>query len=63
VMCEAFGCLPSQVLAEEWATIRDIMEYRMLNSAKTQHNDDASKMTPEQIEAWREMVEAVESDG
>ena len=39
------------------------MEYRMLISAKNQHNDDASKMTPEQIEVWREMVEAVESDG
>jgi len=63
VICEAFGCLPSQVENEDWTTIRNIMEYRMLNSAKTQHNDDASKMTPEQIEAWREMVEAVESDG
>lgn len=63
MICEAFGCLPSQVLKEDWATIRDIMEYRMLNSAKAQHNQDASQMTPEQIEAWREMVEAVESDG
>lgn len=39
------------------------MEYRLLTSAKNQHNQDASQMTPEQIEAWREMVEAVESDG
>jgi len=43
--------------------IRNIMEYRLLESAKDQHNQDASKMDPAQIEIWAEMVEAVESDG
>jgi hypothetical protein len=50
-------------MTEDWAMIRNIMEYRLLVSARDQHNNDASKMSPGQIEAWREMVEAVETDG
>jgi len=48
---------------EDWETIRNIMDYRLLISARDQHNQDASKMNPAQIELWREMVEAVEDDG
>jgi len=43
--------------------IRDIMDYRLLVNAREQHNQDASQMHPAQNELWREMVEAVESDG
>ena len=60
---DLMGCLPSQVLDEDWQTIRNIMDYRLLSSARDQHNQDASQMVPAQIEAWTEMVEAVESDG
>ncbi len=63
MICEAFGCLPSQVLEEDWRTIKDIMDYRVLVSAREQHNQDASQMHPDQVSAWKEMVEAVESDG
>jgi len=50
-------------MLEDWGVIREIMEYRLLISAKNQHNQDASQMSPEQIELWREMAEAVETDG
>ena len=50
-------------MEEDWAMIKNIMEYRMLVSARDQHNNDAAKMTPGQVEIWREMVEAVENDG
>ena len=63
VICEAFHCLPSEAMDENWAVIREILEYRMLTSAKDQHNQDASQMHPDQVSAWKEMVEAVESDG
>jgi len=63
VVCESFGCLPSEVMNEDWALIRDILDYRLLISAKDQHNQDASKMHPSQITLWTEMVEAVEDDG
>jgi hypothetical protein len=62
IVCEAFGCLPSQAAKEEWSVVRDILEYRLINSAKDQHNRDASQMTPDQINIWREMAEAVEDD-
>ena len=48
---------------EDWRLIREILDYRLLISAKDQHNQDASKMHPAQIALWREMVEAVENDG
>jgi len=63
IICEAFGCLPSAVLDEDWEVIREIMEYRMLISARDQHNQDASKMSEAQIGIWAEMAEAVEDDG
>jgi len=55
--------LPSEALEEDWEIIRDVLDFRLLTSARDQHNQDASKMDPVQIEIWREMVEAVEDDG
>jgi len=51
------------VIDENWQTIRNIMDYRLLTSARDQHNQDASQMQPAQVEIWKEMVEAVEDDG
>ena len=48
---------------EDWRLIRDILDYRLLMSAKDQHNQDASQMQPSQVALWKEMVEAVEEDG
>ena len=48
---------------EDWETIKDIMDYRLLVSARDQHNQDASQMQPAQVAIWTEMVEAVEEDG
>ena len=62
-MCEAFNCLPSEALDEDWSIIRDIMDYRLLLTARDQHNQDASKMSEAQIKVWAEMAEAVEDDG
>ena len=62
IICEAFGCLPSQVEGEDWAVIRDVLDYRLLASARDQHNQDASGMQPAQVEIWQEMVAAVEGE-
>jgi len=48
---------------EDWRLVRDILDYRLLMSAKDQHNQDASKMHPSQITLWKEMIEVVETDG
>ena len=55
--------MPSQVMGEDWELIKNILDYRILSSAKEQHNQDASKMSAVQIERWKEMVEAVEENG
>jgi hypothetical protein len=39
------------------------MDYRLLVSARDQHNHDASQMHPSQIAIWQEMAEALEEDG
>jgi hypothetical protein len=50
-------------MKEDWVVIREILDYRMLASARDQHNEDATKMQPAQVELWTEMVKAVEDDG
>ena len=63
ILCDSFGCLPSQIMDENWETLKEIMDYRLLVSARDQHNQDAAQMQPAQVKLWQEMVEAVESDG
>ncbi len=48
---------------EDWELVKQIMDYRLLISAREQHNQDATKMDEAQVKIWTEMVEAVESDG
>jgi len=55
--------LPSEIENEDWHLLKSIMDYRLLVSARDQHNQDASKMTPGQVQVWKDMVEAVEEDG
>ncbi len=63
IICNAFNCLPSEIENEDWKLVRDILDYRLLISARDQHNQDATKMDEAQVKIWTEMVEAVESDG
>ena len=63
ILCDSFGCLPSQIMDENWETLKEIMDYRLLVSARDQHNQAATQMQPAQVKLWQEMVEAVESDG
>ena len=48
---------------EEWNLIRDIMDWRLLVSARDQHNQDATQMQPSQIQIWKEMIDTADSDG
>ena len=63
IICDSFGCLPDEAMEQNWNLVREVLDYRLLMSAKDQHNQDASQMQPAQVALWREMVEAVESDG
>ena len=63
VICEAFGCLPGDALGQDWHLVRDVLDYRLLQAAKEQHNRNAAEMSEGQIALWREMVEATETNG
>ena len=39
--------------------VHGILEYRLLESAQQQHNQDVTKMSEAQVDLWKEMLEAV----
>ena len=58
VICEAFNCTPDVAMAQDLRVIRKILDARLLESAKAQHNEDATKMTEAQTSLWTEAIEA-----
>lgn len=46
MVCEAFGCTPSQALHEDPTLVFAVLDYRLALAAKDQHKVDATKMTP-----------------
>ncbi len=59
VVCEAFGCTPTEAMEQDIVLVREILETRMLEAAKNQHNTDVEKMTTEQTALWFEALEAL----
>ena len=59
MVCEAFNCTPDLAANQDMVLVREILEYRMIEGAKAQHNEDATKMTDEQTKLWLELLEAL----
>ena len=59
IVCEAFGCTPDVAVTQDMALVRRILDVRMMEGAKAQHNQDASKMSEAQTELWMEAMEAL----
>ena len=59
IVCEAFGCPPDVALRQDWRLVKGILEYRLAESAKRQHNIDATKLTKAQVDFWEEMCAAL----
>jgi len=59
VVCEAFNCTPDVAMRQDMVLVARILEARMLDNAKTQHNEDATKLTEAQMKLWLEAMEAV----
>lgn len=57
-VCRAFGCTPAEALKQDWALVRNILEWRSVQDAKEKHNVDVTKLTPGQAQLWAEMIEA-----
>jgi hypothetical protein len=56
-LCNAFSCTPSEALELDPRLVYPIMEYRLLQSAKDQQHQDASKMSEAQISFMGDVVE------
>ena len=56
VVCEAFNCTPDVAEKQDMRKVARILEARLLDSAKAQHNEDASKMTEAQTALWIEAM-------
>lgn len=63
VICEAFGCSPSEALRQDWALVRAVLDYRAMEAAKDQHKRDVTSLTQGQANLWIEMVEETEKRG
>tara|TARA_Y100000310_G_scaffold284469_1_gene307248 strand:+ start:659 stop:862 length:204 start_codon:yes stop_codon:yes gene_type:complete len=59
VVCEAFNCTPDVAMTQDMALVRRILDVRMMEAAKAQHNQDASKMTEAQTALWMESMESL----
>jgi hypothetical protein len=58
VICDSFGCTPSEALKENPKLIKEVLDFRMATTTKEQFNQDASKMTPDQVSFWAKLNEA-----
>ncbi len=46
-------------MQEDMALVRKILDARMLEAAKAQHNSDVNKMTADETKIWLEMLDAL----
>ncbi len=59
VVCESFDCTPLEAVEQDMVLVREILDVRMAEAAKNQHNSDVQKMTEGQTEFWLELMEAL----
>ena len=59
VVCEAFHCTPDIAVKQDMTLVRKILDVRMIEGAKAQHNADVEKMTEEQTKLWMEAMESL----
>ena len=59
IVCESFSCTPDIAVTQDMALVRRIWEVRLMESAKTQHQGDVTKMTEAETALWMEAMEAL----
>tara|TARA_R110002020_G_scaffold138674_9_gene309171 strand:+ start:1121 stop:1324 length:204 start_codon:yes stop_codon:yes gene_type:complete len=62
VICESFNCTPKEALKQDPKLVFGILDYRMAESVKRQFNDDASKMTAEEVKFMKKMQDALKEE-
>ncbi len=58
-VCEAFGISPTEAMKQDPVLVREILDVRIMESAKEQHNVDVKKMSEAQTKLWLESMEAL----
>ena len=48
-----------KALHQDWRLVKGILEYRLAESAKRQHNVDATKLSEAQVNLWGQMCAAL----
>jgi len=56
IVCEAFHCTPDVAVRLNPTLTFGVLEARAAEQAKRQHNTDVSRMTPGQMDLWRELT-------
>ncbi len=59
VVCETFNCTPDVAIKQDMTLVRKILDVRVLEAAKAQHNSDVKKMTEDQTKLWMEAMESL----
>ena len=59
IICDAFHCTPPVARTLDLREVRRIMDIRLLESAKEQHNADNTQMSEAQTAIWMEAMEAL----
>ena len=56
-MCDMFHCTPPEARRLNLEEVKKIADYRTLEAAKAQHNQDVNKMDPAHVPLWMEAIE------
>ena len=62
IICEPFNCTPKEALEQDPKLVFGILDYRLAESVKRQFNDDASKMSQEEVKFMKKLQEALDEE-
>ena len=62
VICESFNCTPKEALEQDPKLVYGILDYRMAESVKRQFNNDASKMTQDEVKFMKKLQDAINKE-
>ena len=62
IICESFNCTPKEALEQDPKLVFGILDYRMAESVKRQFNDDASKMTQDEVKFMKRLQDSLNEE-
>ena len=62
IICESFNCTPKEALEQDPKLVFGILDYRMAENVKRQFNDDASKMTQDEVKFMKRLQDSLNEE-